>query len=687
MRFTIILTLFLFCSNISKAQETLEIQSESGIIGVGKNFSYLEENGEHLSYQTVLTHNDLFKPSTKEVLLLGEVICKSAWVKFTVNNKSEKHCMIEFSHALVDSVSVYCTMANGEVKMVKTGLLLPKNLRASNSNNQVVVLKGGRDTAVTYYAHISTVYPMGLKINVGSFEAFRLKNHVEDFIIGVFMGIMGIIILLNLLMNFAQSDTVYLWYALYLLSLVFMIFLFDGYFFEWVTKKSPEMSHHWYFLMTFPLPVGGLFCIYLVNLKENAKLAYKFIATITAFNASVTVLAFFNPGLAIFLNQSLGLPVMIVAIFGGIIAVKKGESDAAFYVMGWISLTVGILFYLMDTCGLISTTFPAKYAVHLGIVTVALVFTIGMIQKVSTLRKTKTLAQKLAIDSLEANQLLIQKHNAELASNVEERTKALKQAIALVNEREDQLKLYAIKLEKSNRELTEFAQIVSHDLKAPLRNIASFTQLMNKRGQGKFDERDLEYMGYITASVKQSTTLINDLLDFSKLSDDDTEPTEICLNKVIADALYNIEAVLTDKNASVNVLELTALMGNKTIVKMLFQNLITNGIKYNENENPIVEVGIADSLKGTVFYVKDNGIGIPPQYKEEIFRMFRRLHNSDRYEGSGIGLAFCKRIVDNYGGDIWFESTEGAGTTFFFTLPKASMNNTLIDEKIENVSV
>ena len=685
MRIITIFTLFLFCSSVSKAQETLEIQSESGVIGIGKNFSYLEEKDEHLSYQTVLSRPDLFKPSTKEVLFLGEVICKSAWVKFTVNNKSEKHCMIEFAHALVDSVSVYCTMANGEIKMVKTGLLLPRNLRVSNSNNQVVVLKGGRDTAVTYYAHVSTIYPMGLKINVGSFEAFRLKNHVEDFIIGVFMGIVCIIILLNLLMNFAQSDTVYLWYALYLLSFVFLLFLNDGYFFEWVTNKCPEMSHYWFFLMTFPLPVGGLFCIYLVNLKENAKLAYKFIVIITVFNAAITIFALFNPGTAIFINHFCGMPVMVVAILGSISAVRKGEKDAAYYVVGWILLTIGIMFYLTDALGLISSSFPAKYAVYAGIITVALVFTIGMIQKVSTLRKTKTLAQKVAIESLEANQSLIEKHNSELATNVEERTKALKQAIALVHEREDQLKLNAIKLEKSNRELTEFAQIVSHDLKAPLRNIASFTQLMNKRGQGKFDERDLEYMGYITASVKQSTTLINDLLDFSKLNDDDTEPTEICLNKVISDVLYNIEAVLTDKNASVNVLELTALMGNKTIVKMLFQNLITNGIKYNENEKPSVEVGIADSLKGTVFYVKDNGIGIPPQYKEEIFRMFRRLHNSDKYEGSGIGLAFCKRIVDNYGGDIWFESTEGAGTTFFFTLPKALTNNTLINEKIENI--
>ena len=120
----------------------------------------------------------------------------------------------------------------------------------------------------------------------------------------------------------------------------------------------------------------------------------------------------------------------------------------------------------------------------------------------------------------------------------------------------------------------------------------------------------------------------------------------------------------------------------------LFQNLIANGIKYNKSNTPIIHISSKKDEKGQyVFYVKDNGIGIAAENQKAVFAMFRRLHTQAEYEGSGIGLAFCKRIVDNYGGDIWFESTEGAGTTFFFTLPKASMNNTLIDEKIENVSV
>ena len=133
-------------------------------------------------------------------------------------------------------------------------------------------------------------------------------------------------------------------------------------------------------------------------------------------------------------------------------------------------------------------------------------------------------------------------------------------AISEVNETKEELKLYSVKLEKSNHELTEFAQIVSHDLKAPLRNIASFTQLMNRRGQGKFDERDLEYMGYITASVKQSTTLINVLLSFSKLNETDGELVEINSNDLVSEALGNISAVLTDKNAEVKVLQLPNLI-------------------------------------------------------------------------------------------------------------------------------
>ena len=672
MRISFILIFWVASFLHIKAQKTVDILPNAETFYLNDNFSLIPDDERKLSLEDVLNKDALFQASKSNVLILGEGFCRSAWMKFSVNNKSGRTAVIEFAHAMVDSVVVYCKPNNGIVEAVRSGLLLPSHLRATKSNNQILILKGKRDSVQTYYARVTSLYPMGLKIRVGTFEAFRNAYHGEDLLAGFFIGIIALSILLNLMMYFAQKDEAYLWYGGYLMSLIVMLLTADGFFTECFFSGTPQYSHHFYFLMNIAFPMGALLCIVIIDKTKYPAFLRKTLIFYTAVTTVTTAVSFFGYyGLTFALTQFFALPIMLTGIAAGTISALKGDRTAWFYVLGWLALSVCSGVYFADILGFNIVYLPSKYLIYFGIAAESVVFTIGITHRVSILREEKEKAQAVAIESLEKNQILIKEHNQILESKIEARTKELESAISEVNETKEELKLYSVKLEKSNHELTEFAQIVSHDLKAPLRNIASFTQLMNRRGQGKFDERDLEYMGYITASVKQSTTLINDLLSFSKLNETDGELTEINSNDLVSEALGNISAVLTDKNAEVKVLQLPDLMGNETIIKMLFQNLITNGIKYNEDAKPSVEVGIAASLKGTVFYVKDNGIGIPPQYKEEIFRMFRRLHNSDKYEGSGIGLAFCKRIVDNYGGNIWMESTEGMGTTFFFTLPKA----------------
>ena len=672
MRIACILIFLISLFSQLRGQETVTILPNAETFYLNKNFSIIQDDEQKLSLEDVMNKDALFQSSNSNVIILGESYCKSAWIKFSINNKSGRTAVIEFAHAMVDSVTVYCKPKNGNVEAVRSGLLLPSHLRATKSNNQILILKGKRDSVQTYYARVTSLYPMGLKVRMGTFEAFRNEYHDEDLLAGFFIGIIALSILLNFLMYFAQKDEAYLWYGGYLMSLILMLLTADGFFTEWFFSGTPEFSHHLYFLINVAFPMGALLCLAIVDKTKYPVFLRKTLIFYTLATTATTAVSFFGCyGLTIAMTQFFALPIMLTGVTAGTISAFRGDWTAWFYVMGWLALSVCSGVYFADILGFNIVFLPSKYLIYFGIAAESVIFTIGITHRVSLLREEKEKAQGVAIESLENNQILIQEHNQILESKIEERTKELESAISEVNETKEELKLYSVKLEKSNHELTEFAQIVSHDLKAPLRNIASFTQLMNRRGQGKFDERDLEYMGYITASVKQSTTLINDLLSFSKLNDKDGELTEINSNELISEALENISAVLTDKNAAVKVLELPNLMGNETIVKMLFQNLITNGIKYNEDAKPSVEVGIAASLKGIVFYVKDNGIGIPPQYKDEIFRMFRRLHNSEKYEGSGIGLAFCKRIVDNYGGDIWMESTEGMGTTFFFTLPKA----------------
>jgi signal transduction histidine kinase len=241
-------------------------------------------------------------------------------------------------------------------------------------------------------------------------------------------------------------------------------------------------------------------------------------------------------------------------------------------------------------------------------------------------------------------------------------------------ESERQLKQYAHKLEESNKELTDFANIASHDLKAPVRGILSFAQLFEKRNKDKFDERDQEYFNFIKTNALQSLKLIESLLNYSKVDKNIGEPSELDVKDAVFSAQNNLIAVINERHAIVEMDDLPTIEAHPLLVMQLFQNLINNGIKYNQSAQPTIHISSKNCEKeGCVFSVKDNGIGIPEQHKQDVFAMFRRLHGASEYEGSGIGLAFCKRIVETYEGKMWLESEEGKGSTFFFTLPKAKV--------------
>jgi signal transduction histidine kinase len=248
-------------------------------------------------------------------------------------------------------------------------------------------------------------------------------------------------------------------------------------------------------------------------------------------------------------------------------------------------------------------------------------------------------------------------------------------------ESEMKLKDYSLQLEKSNQELTDFANIASHDLKAPIRGILSFSQLLEKRNKNKFDERDFEYINFIKSSSYQSLALVEGLLSYSKIDKNLGKPQKVDIKDAINIALSNMKLLIEEKKADIQITELPTVVAHQLLIIQLFQNLINNGLKYNENECPKIVIGsFKNEHDSLTYFVKDNGIGIAEEYQKEVFAMFRRLHSTSQYEGSGIGLAFCTRIIDTYKGQIWLKSEIGKGTTFFFTLPQAAPIVELVSE-------
>lgn len=237
---------------------------------------------------------------------------------------------------------------------------------------------------------------------------------------------------------------------------------------------------------------------------------------------------------------------------------------------------------------------------------------------------------------------------------------------------EKALKDNAEKLKQSNKDLTDFAHIASHDLKSPIRNIAGFAQLLQRRINVEKDQSTKEYLDFIISSADRAQKLITGLLSYSTADKNMGEQKVFYMCDAIDIARQNLVSIVEEKSVKLVYDRMVVIKANSTLVAQVLQNLINNGIKYNTSSQPVIEIGTGiHPLEGRYFFVRDNGIGIPEEYQKDIFKMFTRLHSIQQYEGSGIGLAFCNRVIKAYGGKMWLESQEDQGATFFFTLPNA----------------
>ncbi|MEL7020411.1 MAG: ATP-binding protein [Bacteroidota bacterium] len=231
-------------------------------------------------------------------------------------------------------------------------------------------------------------------------------------------------------------------------------------------------------------------------------------------------------------------------------------------------------------------------------------------------------------------------------------------------------------LEASNKNLENFAYVASHDLREPLRMMRSFSSVLQRRYSEQLDKSGQECLRYINDGAERMDNMLVNLLDFSRLGNGNTQlqPTE--LSSTFFKALHSLQVLIQQKNVQIHVDydQLPKVMGNDALLGQLFQNLVANGIKFNRTARPTIDIFWEERDEVHVLGIKDNGIGISEADQQKVFQMFHRLHHRQEFEGTGIGLATCKKIVDLHKGKIWVESEQGKGSTFYVALQKASAN-------------
>jgi signal transduction histidine kinase len=267
-----------------------------------------------------------------------------------------------------------------------------------------------------------------------------------------------------------------------------------------------------------------------------------------------------------------------------------------------------------------------------------------------------------------------------LAADVNSMRERILQELAASRTANIVLQAHTEELERSNSELEQFAYIASHDLQEPLRKVASFTQLLQRRYAGQLDARADQYIEFAVDGAKRMQALINDLLTYSRVGRSAREPALVASDAALAQARNNLAAAIEETGATIESGHLPLVLAELTLLTAVFQNLLSNALKFSGGKPPRIVITTSRDQPFWLFSFTDNGIGIDPEYAERIFVIFQRLNERSAYPGTGIGLAMTRKIIEYFGGRIWLDTTHTEGTRFLFTLPMAAETMNLAPE-------
>jgi signal transduction histidine kinase len=672
-RRTIYSYIFLFFSCFSLfSQQTLHFKNEKEPIVVGQYSAIKKDIDGGLTIEKLLT-DPSFHQNTEGYFMVGGSNGQNFWMKYDIQNTEQNKAYLELLFAHIDTATLYTVEDNKVINVQYAGQKMLKENRPLNIHNFIFEIAQS-PKVLTYYLNIKVRWTCKLNVRIGSSNALYTHYYRDGIIQGAFGGIMLIIAFYSFFLYFFLKNILHVYYCVYLLFCGLSVIQLNGFFIEELFRSPPQFNDLTMTLPGFSGIMGLLFVMSLLQTKKRMPLMHKGFQFFVAFYVIQSFLALTQYQEIINKVSIIVIPIASVwGIVASLIAWRQGSKIAKFLFFGFIPYYMGLIIFFLDSAGALPYNIWTPYSLQMGLSLEAVILAMAIANRFKLIQERRE-ANKLAmIKALEENERILNEHNSILERRVEESKTALKE--------------YALKLEKSNRELTDFAHVASHDLKAPIRGILSFTQLFERRNKDKFDDTDREFFNYIKSNAAYSSRLIEDLLNYSKIDKNLDDPESIDLNKTLHLLKLNLASVNQDKKVNFDIKNMPILRGHRTLVTQLFQNLINNGIKYNKSEDPSITIGCELNKRGVhQFYVKDNGIGIAPEHQERVFSMFHRLHNQTEYEGTGIGLAFCKRIVQIYGGTIWLESEEGKGSTFYFYLPKAfdQSSEDSMHELIEN---
>lgn len=638
----------------SFAQDTIDLTHHTENSYIGKHISCFEDKNGTFSIQSIVSSPDtLFTSCNANIINFG--FSRSVfWFKFVVKDQdSLNNWILEISSPELDAVTFYYKTENDIWKEKNDGLNWPFLKRDMNSRNIAFKLPTINARAAVYYFKIKSIGPLLIPIKIERDDFFVSESLKSEVFFGTCFGIMLIMLFYNLFIYFSIRDKSYLYYVLMVACAIIYYGFYYGHIPQYITHfKSPVLNYFILFISALWGIVSLQFVKAFLNLSQVSLFFNRLLNLLLIFYLlSLLILLFIDPALSIKINILLSFLSAVTVLIAGFAALKKGNREARFFILAWSFYLIAIIIFLLRDAAL----FP-DYEFIMNILL------IGSIVEVSL--QSFALADKINI-------YRIQKEQAQ-AQIIHLRDEDAERLEHKVKERTIQLEHANEEIKLMNKDLEVFSHTASHDLRAPLRSIKGFAQILEKNLATVLSEDNKHYLNIIQASATSMDQLIEDLLAFSRLGKKELVKEEIKMKDLIEKVSSDLRSSQKQEHSiDIKIGAIENSFGDPILLKQVWVNLISNAIKYSmKKPKTEIEIGSKSNDKEVTYWVKDNGSGFNMKYADKLFQAFQRLHGQDEFEGTGLGLSIVKKIITAHGGHVSAESIEGEGATFYFSLPK-----------------
>ncbi|MBL8379381.1 MAG: hypothetical protein JNM79_16050 [Burkholderiales bacterium] len=578
------------------------------------------------------------------------------WLRFTIDPGSQgKQLKLEVGMPSLDHVDLYSPAPGGGFTRVSAGDRVPWGERPVAHRHFVFDLTLAPGPAQTFYLRVESRSALTVPAVLWQPAAFAMHNRNSQLFLGLFYGLLIGLFAYNLIVWSTLRDPLYLIYVAYVGCFGLALFTFDGLAFEHLWPDNVEWGNRALAtFMSLSLFFGALFARGFLDTRRRMPRVDLFARAIAAAALALAVLAALNlwPDYGHVLRTLSGLAAAgaAVTLVTSVKIVLDGYRPARYFLLAWSALLVFILLGALRNFGWLPTNFATFYGLHVGLALDVILLSTALADRIRELAEERLHAQADLLATTRRHDL-------------ESRTRARE-------------------LVAANEQLEAFSYSVAHDLRAPLRAIDGFSQLLKQDVGPALSKEARDNVDRISASARRMAALIDGLLEFARLGRTAPVSVPVDMRAELDAAMREIGPAAA---AELEIGSLPVVEGDAAMLRQVWFNLLANAFKFSATASaPRVCVSCVDGPVEQVFSVADNGAGFDPAYADKLFGMFQRLHAASDFEGTGVGLAIVKRIVEAHGGRVWAKGAPGQGATFSFALPKRGMAAGSVGELQEN---